>query len=44
VVATDYKWSRDVQVPHGRNPNVLDTIHSLKAKNRGTIPRQILDV
>jgi hypothetical protein len=31
-MATDYKGSRDVQVPPGHNPNGLDTIHDPKAK------------
>jgi hypothetical protein len=31
-VTTDYKGSRDVQVPPRHNPNGLDTIHGLKAK------------
>jgi hypothetical protein len=44
VAATDFKGSRDVQVPHGHNPNGLDTIHSSKAKNGGATLRQILDV
>jgi hypothetical protein len=44
AVATDYKGSRDVQVPPRRNPNGLDTIHGPKAKNGGIAPRQILDV
>jgi hypothetical protein len=43
-MATNYKGSRDVQVPHGCNPNGLDTIHSSKAKNGGATPRQILDI
>jgi hypothetical protein len=30
VVATDYKGSRDVQVPPGCSPNGLDTIHDPK--------------
>jgi hypothetical protein len=33
-----------VQVPLGRNPNGLDTIHGPNAKNDGTTPRQILNV
>jgi hypothetical protein len=44
VVATNYKRSRDVQLPPGCNPNGLDTIHGPKAKNGGAAQRQILDV
>jgi hypothetical protein len=44
VVATDYKGSRDMQVPPGCNPNGLDTIHGPKAKNGSAAPRYILDV
>jgi hypothetical protein len=33
-----------VQLPHGRNPNGLDTMHGPKAKKGGAAPRQILDV
>jgi hypothetical protein len=43
-MATDYKGSRDMQVPPECNLNGLDTIHGLKAKNSGAAPRQILDV
>jgi hypothetical protein len=44
VTTTDYKGSRDVQVPPGRNPNGLDMIHGPKAKNGGAATKQILDV
>jgi hypothetical protein len=44
AVAPDYKGSRDVQVPPGRNPNGLDTIHDPKAKTGSATPRQILDI
>jgi hypothetical protein len=37
-VATDYKGSRDMQVPPGCNPNELGTIHGQKAKNGGATP------
>jgi hypothetical protein len=39
TVATDYKRSRNVDVPPGQNPNSLDTIHGSKAKNGGATPR-----
>jgi hypothetical protein len=42
MTTTNYKGSRDVQVPSGRNPNGLDTIHGPKAKNSGAAIRQIL--
>jgi hypothetical protein len=35
MMATDYKGSRDVQVPPGCNPNGLEMIHGPKAKNGG---------
>jgi hypothetical protein len=43
VAATDYKGSRDVQVPPGCNPNGLDTIHDPNAKNGDAAQRLILD-
>jgi hypothetical protein len=43
-MATDYKGSRDLQVPPRCNPDGLDTIHIPKVKNGGAAPGQILDV
>jgi hypothetical protein len=39
AVATDYKGSRDVQVPYVSNPNGLDLIHGPMAKNGGATLR-----
>jgi hypothetical protein len=44
MVATNYKTSRDMQVPLGCNRNQLDQIHDPKAKHGGAATRQILDV